>query len=87
MPSLERARRERSPELTGLPLLRSVAGARFVRYLADAAAVAATSWYYAENNSPTWPAWAIFAAFFLGIHLPRLLSAGADFAGLKRSRA
>lgn len=87
VPSLERARRESTSATTGRDYERGIALARFARAACGALAVYATCSYYAQNNAPAWFAWAVFGAFFAAVHLPRLLAAGASFAGFRRSAA
>jgi hypothetical protein len=87
VPSLERARRESTSDSAARDYTRGLALARFVGAVSEALAVFATCSYYAQNNTPVWPAWAVFAAFFAALHLPRLLAASASFAGFRRSAA
>ena len=87
VPPLERARRASASDTTARDYERGIALARFARAALAALAVYATCSYYAENNSPAWFAWAVFGAFFLAVHLPRLVTAGASFAGFRRSAA
>ena len=87
VPSLERARRTSASESTSRDYERGIALARFARAAFGALAVFATCSYYAQNNAPAWFAWAVFAAFFAAVHLPRLVAAAASFAGFRRSAA
>ena len=87
VPPLERARRTSLSETTGRDYERGIALARFARAILGALAVYATCSYYAQNNAPAWFAWGFFGAFFVTVHLPRLVAAGASFAGFKRSAA
>ena len=87
IPSLERARRASTSGTTARDFERGIALARFARAAFAALAVYATCSYYAQNNAPAWFAWAAFGAFFVIVHLPRLVAAGATFAGFRRSAA
>jgi Na+/H+ antiporter NhaD/arsenite permease-like protein len=84
VPALQRNRRASTSPASGRDYERGLAFASFVRSALGALAVFATCFYYAENNLPVWPAWAVFAAFFAVFHLPRLIAASARLTGLRR---
>lgn len=87
VPPLQRARRESTSVTSSADYERGLAAASFARAALTSAAVYATCSYYAANNAPVWPAWVVFGVFFAGLQLPRLVTASACVAGLRRSAA
>jgi hypothetical protein len=85
VPSLQRARRASLSAESGVAYERSVAGAALVRYVLDACAVGAACLYYADNNLPRWPAWAVLGVFLAAFHVPRSLAALGRLVRVSRS--
>jgi len=71
-PSLKRAYREDGSR-NRRGYLRSIAAAHALALAGTTAALYATCGYYAENNRPAWPAWAVFGAAFCVLLAPRIV--------------
>ena len=85
VPSLQRARRASPGTESGAAYERSIAGAAIVRYVLDACAVFAACLYYADNNLPRWPAWAVLGVFLAAFHVPRCVAALRRLVRVRRS--